>query len=392
MLGRPFSDFVSPSMLDDMLDKYRRHKAGEIVPNTYITILRRKDGSEFPAEINSASLYFQGANSEMVIVRDITERMQAEGERTQRLAELEAVNRISTALRTAENLEVMLPRLLDETLAVMNTNSGAIWLHDEVDGNLIPVAARGWLTGMSRYPQKDNEGVGGLVFTTGEVYISPDFSQDPQTRPVVRNLVPPGEGGVCVPIYSTTDRVGVFYVGVSSPRVLGTGEIHLLINLAEIAGNAIHRMRLHSQAVLHVQRLTALRIFDSAITSSLDLRLTLEVLIEQVTTQLDVDAADVLLLNENNKTLDYAAGKGFRLIGAALRPRVRVGEGLAGKAIRDRKMVRVFNPSQVAGSGAQGWLAQKERFKSYYGVPLISKGKIEGVLELLPSRHPRSRP
>ena len=44
--------------------------------------------------------------------------------------------------------------------------------------------------------------------------------------------------------------------------------------------------------------------------------------------------------------------------------------------------LHVDEPGLVAGSSAQGWMVQGEKFKCYYGVPLISKGNIEGVLEL----------
>jgi GAF domain-containing protein len=186
---------------------------------------------------------------------------------------------------------------------------------------------------------------------------------------------------LCLPIYSATERVGVFTCAVAAPREFKEEEIHLLLNLTEIAGNAIQRMRLHAQAELHVQRLNALRVFDMAITTSLDLRLTLDVLLDQATNQLGVDAADVLLYNEQTKMLEYAAGRGFRAA-IAERPSVRLGEGLAGRAAQERKLLQVSDPGLAAGSSAQAWLARGEKFRAYYGVPLISKGDIEGVLEI----------
>ena len=48
----------------------------------------------------------------------------------QRLAELEAVNRVSAALRTAQTLDEMLPILLDEMLAVLDTSAGLIALNE----------------------------------------------------------------------------------------------------------------------------------------------------------------------------------------------------------------------------------------------------------------------
>ncbi len=381
VIGRPFTDIVNSAELEKVSQRFKQRKAGKAVPATYTTLLQRQNGTAMPAEINVGLLNYQGKPAELVIIRDVTEQQNAEAERLKRLAELEAVNRISTALRTTENLDEMLPRLLDETLAVINTTAGAIWLYDSHSGELRPKATRGWLADLLPSVEKNYEGIGGIVFTTGKIYRCADFATDPNTRPPVRDLIPPGWRGACIPIYSTTERVGIVIIAVKAPRELKEEDIHLLTNLAEIAGNAIHRMRLHAQAELHVQRLNALRVFDMAITTSLDLHLTLDVLLDQATHQLGVDAADVLLYNKQTKKLEYAAGRGFRTSSAA-RSSVRLGEGLAGRAAQERKILQIIDPAQVAGGTAQGWLAQGEKFRTYYGVPLISKGSIEGVLEI----------
>ena len=74
-------------------------------------------------------------------IRDITERKQAEEALRQRLAELEALHTVSAALRTAQTRDEALPILLDETLAVLETEAGAIWLYDPDSGELRPPSA-----------------------------------------------------------------------------------------------------------------------------------------------------------------------------------------------------------------------------------------------------------
>jgi PAS domain S-box-containing protein len=51
-------------------------------------------------------------------------------ETRRRLVELEAVNRISTALRTARTIDEMLPCLLDEALAVVGAEAGSLYTYD----------------------------------------------------------------------------------------------------------------------------------------------------------------------------------------------------------------------------------------------------------------------
>ena len=75
---------------------------------------------------------------------DITERKQAEELVRKSLAELETLNKVSTALRRAKTLEEMLPLLLDEILKVFNTGAGAISLYDPEAEQLQFTVSRGW--------------------------------------------------------------------------------------------------------------------------------------------------------------------------------------------------------------------------------------------------------
>ncbi|MCX6057852.1 MAG: PAS domain S-box protein [Chloroflexi bacterium] len=52
--------------------------AGKPLPPTYETIIRRKDGSSFQAEITGSRTNWQGQINDLVFIRDITERKQAE--------------------------------------------------------------------------------------------------------------------------------------------------------------------------------------------------------------------------------------------------------------------------------------------------------------------------
>jgi PAS domain S-box-containing protein/putative nucleotidyltransferase with HDIG domain len=317
---------------------------------------------------------------------DITEQQRTKADISRRLAELEAVNRISTAMRAAQTLEEMLPRLMDEMLAVLGTDAGAIWLYHAVSLELRLAIARGWFTQLTIAPIKPGEGIAGAVFATGEAYISREFAGDSRIQGAARAQVPAGSGGACVPIRTAHEIVGVLFVSVPLPRTLTPEETRLLTILAEIAGNAIHRTRLHEQTEQRLQRLTALRSIDRAITSSLDLHVTLDIILEQITGQLRVDAADVLLYNRHLHTLEYAAGRGFRGRGVE-QSRVRLGEGHAGRAAVERRVVSATNLAASGTEFARAGLLAGEGFVAYYGIPLVAKGLVTGVLDIF-SRTP----
>ncbi|MDQ3704844.1 MAG: HD domain-containing protein [Chloroflexota bacterium] len=131
---------------------------------------------------------------------------------------------------------------------------------------------------------------------------------------------------------------------------------------------------------LQVEHLQALRDIDIAIASNPDLALTLNVLLTQVRAQLKVDAADVLLLDERAKELEYAAGSGFRAEAVA-GTRLWLGQGYAGKAALQRRTIGVENMTNT-GDLARAELLAGEEFEAYYAVPLVAKDKVLGVLEV----------
>jgi PAS domain S-box-containing protein len=142
------------------------------------------------------------------------------------------------------------------------------------------------------------------------------------------------------------------------------------------------RKRVEGQVQRQIKRLVALRTIDTAITSGFDLRVTLGILLEQAITQLSVDTVDILLLNTHTQTLDYAAGRGYHS-SALQNTHLRVGEGYAGCAALERHAVHVPNIIEGGGDLAHAPLLKDEAFLAYYGAPLIAKGQVKGVLEIL---------
>jgi PAS domain S-box-containing protein len=300
-------------------------------------------------------------------------------ETLRRLKELEAVNHISTALRSAQTVDDMLPTLLDETLHVLGSDSGMIMLYNPAGDVLKQRVARGWFTGLQKAPIKPGEGIAGAVFKTGQISVSKEFATDLLPLENVRDQLPVGWGGACVPIRTVREAVGVLFVSVELPRQLQADEINLLVTLSEMAGNAIRRADLHEQTERQLQRLASLRAVDMAINTILDLRVTLGILIDHIISQLRVDAVNILLINPNTQTLYNAASSGFRS-DAFKNIRLYIGDSLAGQAIRTRTTVHIPNLSE-SKLLQRVQLLTEEGFVTYFGVPLIAKGQIKGVLE-----------
>ncbi len=342
---------------------------------------RRKDGSLYTEEMTITPVPDErGVISHFVgIKHDITERKRAEAEVRRRNEELAAIAAVSSALRTARTRAEMLPLILDQVRELLKADGADLSMRDPVSGEaVIELASGAWAhyTGL-RYPP--GEGVSGHVIATGQAYVSDDLPSDPHVyRP---ELVGDLRTGACVPLIVQGQTIGALWA--AGKTLFAESDVRLLTAIADIAANAIHRATLHEQTEQRLERLDGLRAIDEAITASLDLRVTLNVLLDQVTTQLRVDAADVLLLNPMTHTLEYAAGRGFRT-SAITRLRLRLGEGQAGRAALERRVVSVSNlpESEPGGVYARAQLLAGENFLVHHAAPLIAKGHVKGVLEI----------
>jgi PAS domain S-box-containing protein len=188
-------------------------------------------------------------------VGSAAERAKLFEETTVRLDELEAVNKVSKSLRLAQSLQDMLPLLMDETLNILDVNSGAIWLFNSDHDKLIQVIGRGWCTKLADLELDRDESLPGKVFSTGDIYFSHDVAQDSLTSPAMRSLVPEECSAICLPIHSEHEPIGILFASTKLPREFTIENAHLLVTLTEIAGNAIHRTRLNEQMVQHAAEL-----------------------------------------------------------------------------------------------------------------------------------------
>jgi PAS domain S-box-containing protein len=141
------------------------------------------------------------------------------------------------------------------------------------------------------------------------------------------------------------------------------------------------RKRAEENIQNQLERLNALHNIDNAIKSNNDLDITLRILLDELTTQLRVDAAAVLLFNHLTMTLEYAASRGFHST-ALQSTKLEAGEGYAGRVMVDRKTIHIPDLAKTDNHLAQVLSRAGENFKTYIASPLIAKDQVVGVLEI----------
>lgn len=154
-----------------------------------------------------------------------------------------------------------------------------------------------------------------------------------------------------------------------------------LIAIESITRDITERKVAEQNVQQHMERISAMLTIANAISASLDLTLTLTIVLEHVVSQLHVDAASVLLLDPFTQTLRFFAGRGFKS-DIAHTFNLKVGEGYPGKAILERRIVFSNDPNDFSNPTLFGKEFIKENFSSAFWVPLISKGVVKAVMEV----------
>jgi GAF domain-containing protein len=177
---------------------------------------------------------------------------------------------------------------------------------------------------------------------------------------------------------STVGTLGLYERRTSNP--LTEHDVRWMQAIADRTGVSAENAQLYVDAISRLERLTALRNVGLAITGSPDLRLTLHVILDQVTAGLAIDAADILLLDEKDGNLVAVASTGFQSTSIP-DYRLPVDESLPGRTLVGRRMETVTALSAFSQFRRRSLFA-REGFKSYGAVPLIARGKLTGVLEV----------
>jgi PAS domain S-box-containing protein len=148
-----------------------------------------------------------------------------------------------------------------------------------------------------------------------------------------------------------------------------------------IARDITERSQVQGQLQRQLEYLTTLRTIDSAMTESFDPHFTLNIILEQAIAHLGVDAAEILLVNPHSRRLEYAAVRGF-LTNTYLQSLPDQNDGYAGRVFAERITVQIPNLRATPDGTSREMMFFEERFESYYGSPLITKGQVKGVLEV----------
>jgi PAS domain S-box-containing protein/putative nucleotidyltransferase with HDIG domain len=390
LYGYDYDIFLTKTVPDIVSDQgtiidseYLRNHGGSI--DNIESINKKSSGERFPVEFSAQLKTIDNQEIMVIVLRDITERKATEQAIQRQLKELAALHRISETGTQEINEDKIIKVATQVIDDILHPDShGVMILDDEKKHLTIHPSYRNILPDFRESAIHLEKGITSEVVKTGETQYIPDVKKSSQYL----EIFPDTRSELCVPIKSKQHILGVINIESKEIDAYNQNDRRLLLTLAGQLGTSIDRARLFNTVTQQVNRLQSLRKIDRAISSSFDLHVSLNIILDQITNQLSVDAACVLLLDHHTQSFQFVEGKGFHSPHSQ-ETSLHLGIGLAGKVALNNAPIYIPNLNEKTEDLERNSLIDDEHFVFYYGIPLASKGKPQGVLELF-HRSPKS--
>ncbi|MFM8322174.1 MAG: response regulator [Chloroflexota bacterium] len=173
-------------------------------------------------------------------------------ETRQRLDELAAISKVSSALRSATNRDEMLPVIIDQVMLLFPAAGAAFALRNAADEGVVYELGVGKLSGFNRLHLPAGEGLVSRAFAGGEVYLhQPAAGETVDGLPAVADQLPLSMA--FVPLLAQGQVFAAIVVGCEFD--LTAGHVRLLKAIADIGASAMQRSALHEKTVHYAEEL-----------------------------------------------------------------------------------------------------------------------------------------
>ena len=189
------------------------------------------------------------------------------------------------------------------------------------------------------------------------------------------------KSNIISPIIENNTVIGFVNVDSTTPDFYTEEHAQHLEVFTDQVSTALKNAHQFEATQRRMNRMQAMTQIDQAINSSLDLNVSMEIVLSNAKDQLSADAVDILLVDDVTNSLVFSKAKGFKT-DEIRKSNLRLGNGLPGRAVLERTTVAIPDLNSVAESYFKNLLVEREGFVSYFCVPLITKGQLKGVMEV----------
>lgn len=294
-----------------------------------------------------------------------------------------------------QSAKVILSRLeINDTLEVLGKQAmrglkaqcAMVTLHnsqsDEMEAKAIVGLGKIEEDQMRQVRFKRGEGTPGYILETGEPLLLSDTEKNPlyAGKKEKAGIEVTLRSSVTVPIKVKGKVIGAIDVANKMPQeIFDEGDLAFLVALGDLAAIAIENARLYEEAKQKVDELSLFYEVGQTLSSILDIEKLLEVVAFSVASLARAESCTVMLLDPNTNELIVQAARG-PLLSSDINAHLKVGEGVAGRAVEERRPILVDDVSQ---DNRFTFRKQKEsKIRSLLSVPMLSRGKVIGAINV----------
>lgn len=294
----------------------------------------------------------------------------------QRITELEILNQIGSAISSALDLDRLVELIYVEAAKVLDVRNFSIALYDEEKNRLSLVLDT---DEGKRNPASElnlEGGFGSWVIRNKRPLLVRNYEEQKEELPVAP-LIP---DRICsylgVPMLVGEKPVGVIWVFSGEPNAFNKGHLQLLQTIAGQAAVAVENARLFETARREAKERKTLYEIGATISSSLDLKQVLDLIIDSIKAVVPYDAAGFFLIRKGTTEIEASVERGYPpgihdLVG------LKIGRGLVGTVAKEGKPLSVPDVTKDPR-----YVQARLETKSEVIVPLVSKGEVIGVINL----------
>ena len=296
--------------------------------------------------------------------------------------ELKIYRELGEAVIKRRDIGKILGRLMSYTMKAFQTDTGTLYLVDELRGELAfeivkgPMARK--LKGMRVALGK---GIVGRVASTGKPYVSTDLRHDKAWLGIKDDksqktmmAVPLKEKGRVIGVIAVINKAG--------GEPFTATDFKIFASLANHFSIIMERRGIFEELDVRVKQSAALHKVGSLLVSTLDERLVRERAMEAITSLIDAETGSLLMVDKDKKELFFEVALGEK--GAKVKDvRLKIGEGIAGWVARYGRALVVNDVKKDKRFQARVDKRSQFSTRSVLCVPVKIKGKTIGVLQAI---------
>ncbi|MDR3578086.1 MAG: PAS domain S-box protein [Anaerolineaceae bacterium] len=297
--------------------------------------------------------------------------------------EMEKLAEVSSSLRQARTLAEMVPLLIAQTVQVMHGDTGALFFYPEDRFNpkqleVLPQPGPEWTALWDQIISRE------IPQNEQAFYSSSSLEDEASDLLTIQRQSKGVDSYAVVMIKSVESLIGFLCVGYQHAHTFQQDEKRLLVSIAEMAGNAIHRTNildtLEQRVQVRTRELEALYDIARLTSGSLDLQAMLDQSLNKLLEVYHVQSGLIQLMSNNHNELELAAYRGLSEESIRTMKKIPLQGNIAARVIEEDRAYLSLNIPQKLGNNRSS--SSQDLPNVYLGAPIRAKGEILGVVSI----------